>query len=258
MTRSLSLALTALLGAAAALLPSEPAPAPDHAWLNGQVWTGDPARPWAEALAVRGDRIVAVGTTALVRTTLGAKAEVVDLRGRFVAPGFNDAHLHFLVQERAELDGATSEAEISARLRAWANAHPESPWILGGGWGYGAFGPRGPHRQLLDAVVPDRPVFLTDRDTHSVLVNSKALALAGITRATGDPVGGVVVKDAAGEPTGCSRSRRAGGCARSCRSRPRRNAIRRSCACSSAPRPTGSPRCRTRASTKPTGRPTSA
>jgi predicted amidohydrolase YtcJ len=144
MTRSF--ALVALLSSAAALRPSEPAPAaPDRAWLNGQVWTGDPARPWAEALAVRGDRIVAVGTTALVRKTLGAKAEAVDLRGRFVAPGFNDAHLHFLVQERAELDGATSEAEISARLRAWVVAHPQSPWILGGGWGYGAFGPRGPH-----------------------------------------------------------------------------------------------------------------
>jgi hypothetical protein len=191
------LALAALLGSSA--LDTS---APDRAWLNGQVWTGDPAWPWAQALAVRGDRIVAVGTTADVRGLLTPKSEVVDLRGRFVAPGFNDAHLHFLVQERAELDGATNETEIATRLSTWAAAHPESPWILGGGWGYGTFGPAGPHRRILDAVVPDRPVFLSDRDLHSVLVNTKALALAGITRETTDPVGGVVVKDAAGEPTG--------------------------------------------------------
>ena len=123
--------------------PSETAESmPDRAWINGQLWTGDPVRPWAEALAVRGDAIVAVGTTDEVRRVLSAKSEVVDLRGRFVAPGFNDAHLHFLVQERADLDGATSEAEIASRLAAWAAAHPKSPWILGRGWGYGAFGPR--------------------------------------------------------------------------------------------------------------------
>jgi predicted amidohydrolase YtcJ len=195
--------LPVALGLAALIWPSEArAQAPERTWINGQVWTGDPARPWAEALAVRGDLIVAVGTTAEVRRLLPPKAEVVDLRGRFVAPGFNDAHLHFLVQERADLDGATSEAEIVSRLQAWAAAHPESPWILGRGWGYGAFGATGPHRRLVDAVVGDRPMFLSDRDGHSALVNSKALALAGVTRDTADPVGGVVVKDAAGEPTG--------------------------------------------------------
>jgi predicted amidohydrolase YtcJ len=197
-------ALVAVLAAAPAFgaAASDNNPAVERAWLNGQVWTGDPAHPWAEALAARGDRIVVVGTTVEVRKTLSPKAEVVDLHGRFVAPGFNDAHIHFLVQERAELDDVTSETEIAARLRAWAAAHPESPWILGRGWGYGAFGALGPRRAVLDAVVPDRPVFLNDRDGHSALVNSKALALAGITRATRDPVGGVVVKDASGEPTG--------------------------------------------------------
>lgn len=204
-TRStLAFVLVASLACAAPLLAGDgekPAGA-DRAWINGQIWTGDPARPWTEALATRGDRLAAVGTTAEVRRLVTPKTEVVDLRGRFVAPGFNDAHLHFLVEERADLEGATTEAEITARLRAWAADHPESPWILGGGWGYGTFGPGGPHRRILDAVVPDRPVVLSDRDLHSVVVNSKALALAGITRDTADPTGGVVVKDAAGEPTG--------------------------------------------------------
>lgn len=136
-----------ILGLAVLHADAAPEASPDRAWLNGQVWTGDPARPWVEALAVRGDRIVAVGTTAEVRGLVTPKTEVVDLRGRFVAPGFNDAHLHFLVQERADLDGVTSEAEIESRLRTWVKAHPESPWILGGGWGYGAFGSAGPHRR---------------------------------------------------------------------------------------------------------------
>jgi predicted amidohydrolase YtcJ len=176
--------------------------AAERAWLNGQIWTGDPARPWAEALATRGDRLVAVGATADVRRLVSPKTEVIDLGGRFVAPGFNDAHIHFLVEERADLDGATSEAEIAERLRTWAAAHPQSPWILGRGWGYGAFGAAGPDRRFLDAVVSDRPVYLNDRDGHSALVNTKALTMAGITRATADPQNGVVVKDADGEPTG--------------------------------------------------------
>ncbi len=188
---------------ALALAGAAPAPEPaGQLYLNGLVWTGDPARPRAEALAVRGDRLVAVGSSAELGAWRGPRTQVVDLRGRFVTPGFDDAHLHFLVLEQAELDGVTSAEELQQRLAAHARAHPEGSWVQGRGWGYAAFPGNAPHRRFLDAVLADRPALLTDRDGHSALANSKALALAGVTRATPDPENGIVDRDAAGEPTG--------------------------------------------------------
>jgi predicted amidohydrolase YtcJ len=166
------------------------------------VWTGDPARPWAQALAVRGPLVSAVGADAEVRRHAGPRTEIVDLGGRLVTPGFNDAHLHLLVLDEADLDGAASVAEFQDRLREYAKAHPERPWITGRGWGYGAFPEGGPTAALVDAVVADRPVFLADRDGHSALANTRALAAAGVTRETPDPENGVVVRGADGAPTG--------------------------------------------------------
>jgi len=188
-------------GLLALLLAAVPEPA-EQLYLNGVVWTGDPARPRAEALAVRGDRLVAVGSSAELETWRRPGTRVVDLRGRFVTPGFDDAHLHFLVLEQAELDGVTSAEELQQRLLAHARAHPENGWVQGRGWGYAAFPGNAPHRRFLDAVLADRPALLTDRDGHSALANSKALALAGVTRTTPDPENGIVDRDAAGEPTG--------------------------------------------------------
>ena len=190
--------------ALAALAPAAPKarPAADRVFVGGRVFTADPDHPWAEAVAVRGPLLAAVGSDLEVRRLIGEGTEVVDLAGRLVTPGFNDAHLHFLVLEEADLDGATSAAEFQQRLGDYARAHAERPWITGRGWGYGSFPEGGPSARDVDAVVSDRPVFLQDRDGHSALANARALALAGVTKETPDPEDGVIVRDADGVPTG--------------------------------------------------------
>jgi len=191
-----------LASAAAISLGAAPRQRADRVFLNGNVWTGDAARPRAQALAVRGPTLLAVGTNAEVRKTAEKLTEVVDLRGRFVVPGFNDAHLHFLAVKGLELDGAETLEEVRSRLSAYARAHPDEPWITGRGWGHAAFPGAAPNKTHLDAVVADRAVLLVDRDGHSALANSVALAVAGITRLAKDPPNGVIVRDANGDPTG--------------------------------------------------------
>ena len=174
----------------------------DRVFLNGRIWTGDPARPWATALAVRGEKLIAVGSDAEARALVGKGTAVVDLQGRFVAPGFNDAHIHFLVVETIDLGPDQTVEAIQRHIRAYAAAHPDRAWIAGRGWFYGAFPGGMPHRRQLDEAVPDRPAFMTGYDGHTGWANSKALAAAGITRDTPDPTGGAIVRDASGEPTG--------------------------------------------------------
>ncbi len=167
-----------------------------------------PARAAVDAVAVRGDRIVAVGTSAdLLRSERGARTRVIDAAGRTLLPGLQDGHVHFmggaLGLTRVVLDGSPDVAELQRRVKAWADANPDAPWVLGRGWMYAAFGAEGlPHRRLLDAVVPDRPAYLRGADGHTGWANSRALALAGITKETPDPANGEIVRDAAGEPTG--------------------------------------------------------
>lgn len=162
-----------------------------------------------DAVAVRGDRIVAVGATAeLARTQRGPRTRVIDAGGRTLLPGLQDGHVHFLGGafglQRIVLDGSPDVAEIQRRVKAWAEANPQAPWVLGRGWMYAAFGAEGlPHRRQLDEVVADRPAFLRGADGHTGWANSKALALAGITKDTPDPPNGEIVRDpATGEPTG--------------------------------------------------------
>ncbi len=193
---SLAAALLSISALARAAQPAE------RIYVNGRVWTGSEAQPWAQALAVRGERLLAVGSDADVRRLRGPRTEVVDLRGAFVAPGFNDAHLHFLVIPQIELEDGLTLAELQRRVADFAREHPQAAWITGRGWGYTSFPERVPRRQHLDAIVPDRPVWLVQRDGHMALANSKALALAGVTRATPDPEHGVIERDAQGEPTG--------------------------------------------------------
>jgi len=177
----------------------------DRVFVNGRIWTGDEAHPRAEALAVRGTTILAVGTTQEIRRLAEKATEVVDLKGRFAAPGFIDAHLHFmngsLGLDELDLAGAAGGEEVQRRLAAYARAHPDHLWLVGRGWAYGDF-PETPHRRLLDAVVSDRPVWLRDRDGHSGWANSIALLLAGIDRRARDPEHGLIVRDSGGEPTG--------------------------------------------------------
>jgi predicted amidohydrolase YtcJ len=201
MTRVPLLATLAALTAVAAA-PRASAPPADRIFLNGRVWTADAERPRAQALAVSGELVMAVGTDAEIRRFAGPETVTVDLRGRFVAPGFHDAHLHFLVVETVDLSGVTSLAAIQDRIRAYAAAHPERPWVTGRGWAYVAFPGGMPQRRQLDAVVADRPALMVGYDGHTAWANSKALEAAGITRDTKDPVGGAIVRDEAGEPTG--------------------------------------------------------
>ncbi len=172
---------------------------------GGAVYTVDASRPWAEAVAIRGGRIVAVGADGDVRGLVGRGSEVVDLRGRMVLPGFQDAHVHpvggGLNRLRCDLSDLHSREGYLRRIREYAGEHPDA-WILGGGWAMDVFPGGTPARDDLDAVVPDRPVFLPNRDGHSAWVNSKALELAGITRDAPDPPDGRIERDARGEPRG--------------------------------------------------------
>ncbi len=178
----------------------------DLVFVGGGVYTVDVARPWAEAVAVRGGRVVFVGAEREVGDLVGPRTDVVDLRGRLLLPGFQDAHAHPLLggaeRLQCDLSGSQSAAEYRDLVAAYARAHPERAWILGGGWWMAAFPGGTPTRGELDAVVPDRPVLLINRDHHGAWVNSRALRLAGITRDTPDPVDGRIERDAAGEPTG--------------------------------------------------------
>lgn len=164
----------------------------------------------ADALAIAGDRIVAVGRRAEIENekNIGPATLRIDAGGGSVTPGFNDAHVHFLSGSLAltqiDLTGADSAAEAQARIAEFAKGHPDQAWIVGRGWVYGAFPPTGlPDKALLDAVVPDRPAVMKCYDGHTLWVNSAALSRAKITRATPDPAGGVIVRDpTTGDPTG--------------------------------------------------------
>jgi hypothetical protein len=184
-----------------------PVPAADLLLTGGKVWTADPSRPTAEAVAVRGGRVAFVGSDAEAVRWKGPKTQVVALGGRLVTPGFEDAHLHLMSGarnlERIDLSEETTLAGLTERIRRFATANPDSPWVVGRGWVYGSFPGGLPTREQLDAVVPDRPAYMDCYDGHTGWANSKALALAGITRETKDPVNGVIVRDPkTGEPTG--------------------------------------------------------
>ncbi|MFG2122901.1 amidohydrolase [Streptomyces sp. NPDC048710] len=175
----------------------------DLLFTGGPVLTPDGST--ATAVAVTGGRITAVGHDE-VRELAGPRTEVVDLAGRLLLPGFQDAHVHpvpaGLELTQCDLSGRTTAEDTVAAVRAYAEAHPEREWILGGGWSMEAFEGGTPTKELLDAIVPDRPVYLPNRDHHGAWVNSRALELAGIDRNTPDPADGRIERDASGEPSG--------------------------------------------------------
>ncbi|MFE9426886.1 amidohydrolase [Kitasatospora sp. NPDC006697] len=177
----------------------------DLVFTNGPVHTGDPARTRASGLAVTGERITAVGHDE-VRELIGPKTEVVDLSGRLLLAGFQDAHVHAvsggLELADCDLSGTTGVDEYLRLVREFADAHPEREWVTGGGWSMESFAGGLPTRQLLDAVVPDRPVYLPNRDHHGAWVNTRALELAGLTRETPDPADGRIEREADGTPSG--------------------------------------------------------
>jgi hypothetical protein len=201
--------LVTLLAASslAAASASAPHPTADLVLRNGRIYTGDAARPWARALAVKDGRILFVGSDAASAAHAGPATTVLDAGGRLVVPGFDDTHFH-LPMGAQQLDAidlldAADLADIQRRVREHGRQHPGEPWIRGRGWFYSALpGGRPPTRQDLDAVESTRPVYLEAYDGHSAWLNSKGLERAGITRATPAPTGGVIVRDAAGDATG--------------------------------------------------------
>ena len=175
--------------------------------VNARIYTVNPQQPWAEALAIRDGKIVAVGRAEDVASYRGTATKVIDAGGRLVLPGFTDCHIHFmdgsLGLTQVDLNGAKTVVEIQKRVKEYAAAHPKETWITGMGWTYPTFGPSAlPDKKFLDEVVPDRPVYLVAFDGHSSWANSKALAMAKITRETPDPPNGKIVRDEKGEATG--------------------------------------------------------
>jgi predicted amidohydrolase YtcJ len=173
---------------------------------GGVVYTANPGHRWAEAVAVRAGRISAVGRAEEVAGAASTGARVLDLEGRMVVPGFQDAHVHpvdgGLVRSRCDLHESKGAAEHEAVIRAYATSHRDAEWILGGGWSLDDFPGGTPHRSTLDAIVPDCPVFLFNRDGHGAWVNSRALERAGVDRDTPDPADGRIERDADGSPMG--------------------------------------------------------
>jgi predicted amidohydrolase YtcJ len=179
-------------------------PAADLVLTNGNIWTG---KARAQAVACVGDKISAVGSSTEIAKWVGAQTKVVDLHGRLLLPGFNDAHVH-LVEGGTHLAGvqlrsAKNEAQFTERIRAFAAELPPGAWVLGGDWDHESWpSAKLPTHQLIDSVSGGHPVFVNRLDGHMSLANSVALKLSGITRDTPDPPGGTIVRDAHGEPTG--------------------------------------------------------
>jgi len=199
--RALVVLTTSLLFACAQETPGESSDqAADIVFVNGDVYTMDVNRSWATAVAIRDDKIIAVGFDEEVTALQGPDTRVVDLDGKMLMPSFQDVHIHPPVSGKQALTVDLSEMQTIkqyvAAVKAYAVANPDEPWILGGGWSMDTFGPGArTSKALLDAVVPDRPVFLSSSDGHTGWVNSKALEVAGVDQDTQDPYSGIVDRD---------------------------------------------------------------
>jgi predicted amidohydrolase YtcJ len=181
-------------------------PSPTLILINGKIWTADNLNTFSEAIAITGNTITAVGKTTDIKKLMGDSTRVIDLQGRLVIPGFNDAHIHFLNGARGlaevELTATTSAEEVEAYIKTYVADHPHNEWITGRGWQYTFYKGGFPDRKMLDALVPDRPAYIRAYDGHTAWANSKALALAGIGRNYKFIGFGEVVRDGNGEPTG--------------------------------------------------------
>lgn len=200
-TRSLALVAAFVLGHTLFSLAQASSEKADVIVTHARVYTVNAKQPWAEAVAVREGKIIAVGSEQEIATHKALETKVIDAGGRVVLPGFTDCHVHFMSGSIALtgviLDDAKTVEEYQKRVKEYATAHPEAAWILGRGWTYPAFGATAlPDKKYLDAVVPDRPVLLEGYDGHTYWANSKALELAHIDKNTPDPPNGVIVRDA--------------------------------------------------------------
>jgi predicted amidohydrolase YtcJ/beta-lactamase class A len=183
-------------------------PKADLALVNGHIWTGNPVRPWAEAVASRGERIIAVGSNADIQKLVSSSTRTINLEGKLALTGFIDDHTHFINGGfqllSVDLRDARTPEEFARRIREHALKLGPGRWITGGDWDHELWpGAPLPSRELIDAGTPQNPVFVTRLDGHMGLANSAALRLADITKETKDPPGGTIVRDSrTGEPTG--------------------------------------------------------
>jgi predicted amidohydrolase YtcJ len=174
---------------------------------HGKIWTENPKQPEVEAIAIVGNRIIALGDSAAISALAGPHTTVIDLKGRRVFPGFNDAHVHFYMGGEGltsvQLHDASSPEEFRHKIAAFARTIPKGEWIVNGNWDHERWTPANlPTHQLIDDVTPDNPVFVNRSDGHMCLANALAMKLAGVNQNTKDVPGGVIVRDAQGNPTG--------------------------------------------------------
>jgi predicted amidohydrolase YtcJ len=179
----------------------------DLVLVHGKIWTENPKQPEVEAVAIQGNRIIGVGDSESILKLAGPTTKVVDLKGRRVVPGFNDAHVHFYMGgdgiTSVQLLGAVSAEEFRKRIAEFARGRPKGEWILNGNWDHERWTPANlPTHPLIDDVTKDNPVFVNRSDGHMCLANALAMKLAGVDRNTKDVPGGVIVRDADGNPTG--------------------------------------------------------
>jgi predicted amidohydrolase YtcJ len=175
--------------------------------LHGKIWTENPRQTEAEALAVSGHRIFAIGTDAEISKLAGPQTRILDLEGRRVVPGFNDAHVHLFWGGQGlasvQLTDVRSREEFTARMATFAKTQPGGAWIVDGNWDEQKWSPvELPSHEWIDAVTPNNPVSVQRSDGHQILANALAMKLAGVDKNTKDVVGGTIVRDAEGNPTG--------------------------------------------------------
>jgi predicted amidohydrolase YtcJ len=176
----------------------------DKIYYHAYIWTGDDSNPIASSIAIKGNKIIYVGDH--YTDIKGANTEMIDLHGQMVVPGFMDNHTHFLIGgyslASVELKPARTKEEFISMLKTYCLKHPGNDWIQGGDWNHEAWGGELPKKDWIDSVTGDHPIFITRYDGHMAFANSKAMALAGITKVSPTPAGGQIIKDADGEPTG--------------------------------------------------------
>ncbi|MBS0579181.1 MAG: amidohydrolase [Proteobacteria bacterium] len=182
---------------------------------NGKLWTENPKAPEVQAIAIAGERILAVGTSESMRKLAGPGCQLIDLEGRRVVPGFNDAHVHFLsggaMLSAVQLTDADSAQELRRRIGDYAKTLPKGAWVVDSLWDETRWRPAAlPTHQLIDEVTPDNPVMIWRVDGHAVFANALTMRLAGIDRNTQDVVGGEIVRDHDGNPTGVFRDQATG------------------------------------------------
>jgi predicted amidohydrolase YtcJ len=181
----------------------------DTILFNGAIYTEDACRRWANAVAIKDGRFIFVGADAQAKQFAGDATTLVDLHGQMVLPGFHDCHVHpvesGIEKSQCCLDEATTREEVLKGISQYVKKHPDIKWLIGNGWALTVFPGANALKADLDSVVADKPALLYSQDAHSVWINSKAMALAGITSATKDPPLGRIERDKNGEPSGTLR-----------------------------------------------------